>query len=150
MPSINQIAGVECTVEENNQDKLSRESLLTNLHFLQRNFKVYNDLQQNKCKMVAKDKHDPNRNADQQPIVQEETEQSKQKHNKKRKIIQQADLQDTKKKSKHAAIRNAAPQATKDNTKVTSRSSQMLLSSNKLHIFFAVCCITSSEFKLFD
>ena len=34
LPSINQIAGVKCTVEENNQDKLSRESLLTNLHFL--------------------------------------------------------------------------------------------------------------------
>ena len=48
--------------------------------------------------MIAKEKHDPNRDADQQPIVQEETEQSKQKHNKKRKIIQQADRPDTKKK----------------------------------------------------
>jgi len=130
LPSINQRAGVDCTVEENNQDKLSRESLLTNLHFLQRNFKVYNDLQQNKCKIVAKEKHDPNRDAEQQPIIQEETEQSKQKHNKKRKIIEQADRQDTKKKSKHAATRNAAPQATKDNTKVTSRSSQTLLISS--------------------
>ena len=98
--------------------------------------------------MVAKEKHDPNRDVDQHPIVQEEAERSKQKYNKKRKIIEEVVCPNIKKKVKHAATRNAAPQATKDNTKVTSRSSQTLLSSNKLHIFFAICCITSSQFKL--
>ena len=98
--------------------------------------------------MVAKEKHDPNRDADQQPIVQEEAEQSKEKHNKKRKLIEHAVHPNTKKKAKHAATKNVAPQATKENTKVISLSSQNLLSSNKLHIFFAICCITSSEFKL--
>ena len=133
MPNINQRAGIDCTAEEQDQDKLARESLLTNLDFLQRNFKVYNALQQSKCKMVVKEgthntnkekqmkeKHDANRDVDRQPIAPEEAKQGKQKNKPKRKKPEQGVGPNAIKKAKHAATKKAAPPATKVNTKVTS------------------------------